>query len=96
MKTNLKAVTTIHIVTGWFKIIQYDDKRAISIVKLVETTWLARYPQPMEIMYAQVSEFIGHEFIKSPIEKEYGMLSKPRTLDLFQPKTSPSFSFSGM
>ena len=26
---NLKAVTVIDPVTGWFKITQYDDKRAI-------------------------------------------------------------------
>ena len=31
-------------VTGWFEIIQYDDKREISIVNLVETMWLNRYP----------------------------------------------------
>ena len=72
MKTNLKAVTTIHIVTGWFKIIQYDDKHAISIVKLVETTWLARYPQPMKIMYDQVSEFISHEFRNTRLKQNMG------------------------
>ena len=66
------------------------------MVKLVETTWLARYPQPMEIMYDQASEFIGHEFRKPPIETEYGILSKPSTLDLFHPKTPPSLSLSGM
>ena len=40
-------------VTGWFEITQYDDKRAISITNLVETTWLSRYPRPIEIMYDQ-------------------------------------------
>ena len=58
----------IDIVTVWFEITKYDDKREISIAKLVETVWLARYPSPMEIMYDQVSEFIGHEFRKSLIE----------------------------
>ena len=28
----------IDLVTGWFEIAQYDDKRAISIDNLVETT----------------------------------------------------------
>ena len=28
-KLNTKSVTMIDIVTGWFKITQYDDKRAI-------------------------------------------------------------------
>ena len=40
-------------VTGWFEITQYDDKRAISTANLVETTWIFRYPIPMEIMYDQ-------------------------------------------
>ena len=29
-------------VTGRFEITQYDDKRAISITNLVETTWMSR------------------------------------------------------
>ena len=58
----MKAVTIIDIITGWFKITQYEDKRAISIANLVETMWLTRYPRPTEITYDQGSEFIGHEF----------------------------------
>ena len=42
-------------VTGWFEIIQYDDKIAITIANLVETMWLTRYPRPMEITYDQGS-----------------------------------------
>ena len=42
-------------VTGWFKTTQYDDKRAMHIVNLVGTTWLARYPRPMEMTYKQGS-----------------------------------------
>ena len=57
----------IYHVTGWFKITQYNDKRAISNVNLVETTWLFRYPIPMEITYDHESECIGREFIKSLI-----------------------------
>ena len=40
-------------VTLWFQIAQYNDKRAILIANLVETTWLSRYPRPIEIMYDQ-------------------------------------------
>ena len=40
-------------VTGWFKITQYVDKPAISIANLVKTTWLNRYPIPMQITYEQ-------------------------------------------
>ena len=47
---------------------QYEDKGAISIANLVETTWLTRYPSPKKITYDQVSEFISHEFRKYLIE----------------------------
>ena len=42
---HLKAVAVIDPVTGWFEIVQYDDKRAITIANLVETKWLSRYPR---------------------------------------------------
>ena len=38
-------------VTEQFGIVQYEDKRAISIAKLVETTCISRYPRPIEITY---------------------------------------------
>ena len=50
-------------VTGWSKITQYDNKRAISITNLVETTWLTRYPRPMEITYCMV-EMDSKTFIR--------------------------------
>ena len=52
----------IYPVTGWFKITQYSNMRAISTANLVETTWMSRYPRPMEIMYEEGKECIGHEF----------------------------------
>ena len=55
----------IYSVTGWFEVTQYNDKIATSIASLVETTWLYRYPKPMEITYDQGKDFIYHEFIKS-------------------------------
>ena len=69
----------IYTVTGWFEIAQYDDKRAISIANLVESTWLYRYPRPIEIMYDQVSGFIGHNFRKFLIEIGYKITAKPST-----------------
>ena len=38
---HLKAVMIIDHVTEWFEIAQYEDKIAISIMKLVENTWLS-------------------------------------------------------
>ena len=54
----------IYPVTGWFKITQYNNKRAISTENLVETAWLSRYPITTEIMYDQRSKCIGNEFRK--------------------------------
>ena len=48
-----------------------------TVVDLVETAWLTRYPCSAEIMNDQGSEFLGHEFMKSLTEKEYGILAKP-------------------
>ena len=43
----------IDTVTGRLKITEYNDKHAITIVKLVETRWLIRYPWPTKITYDQ-------------------------------------------
>ena len=40
-------------ITGWFEVLRYDDKKAITIAKLVETTWMSRYPRSIEITYDQ-------------------------------------------
>ena len=66
---NLKYVTMIDPVTRWFEIMHYNDKIAMSILNLVETTCLSRYPIRMEITYKSVSLFIGNEFIKTLIER---------------------------
>ena len=59
------------------EITQYNEKRAISITNLVETTRLSRYPIPPEITYYQGSEFMVYEFRKFLIEREYGINAKP-------------------
>ena len=64
---HLKSVTVIDPITGWFEIVQYNDKIVISIVNFFETTWLSGYSRPMEIMYDQGSEFIGNHFRESLI-----------------------------
>ena len=42
-------------VTGWFKIMQHNYKREISITSLVETSWLAKSSRSMEITNDQGS-----------------------------------------
>ena len=36
-------------VTGWFEVIQYNDKKAMTVTNLVENMWLSRYPWSYEI-----------------------------------------------
>ena len=67
-KLHLKSITIIDTVTGWFEITQHEDNRAISVVNLVETTCLSRYPRPIEIIYHQGKQFFGHDFINSLVE----------------------------
>ena len=50
---NIKAITMIDPVIGWFEITQYNNKIAISIANLVETTCMCRYPIAMGITYDQ-------------------------------------------
>ena len=34
-------------ITGWFEVVRYANKGAITIAYLVETTWMSRYPRPI-------------------------------------------------
>ena len=56
---------------------QYSDKKEMTILKLVETTWLVWYTWPLEIIYDQGGELIGHEFKNSLIKNEYGINTNP-------------------
>ena len=74
---NLKAVTMMDPVTGWFEITKYNDKKSMKISNLVKTMWLVRYIWPVEILYDRGGEFLGHEFKIGLIEQEYGIKPKP-------------------
>ena len=75
----LQAATMIDPATGWFKIAEYNDKRAATIADLVEQSWLARYPRPSIITYDQGKEFLGHAFKNSLIRNTYGIKAKIAT-----------------
>ena len=78
-KLHTKAVTMIDHVTGWFEIVNYDDKIEITIENSVEIMCLSRSPITVEITYDQGKEFIDPEVRKSLIEKEYGITANPCT-----------------
>ena len=57
--------------TGWFEIVQYNDKHEATIANLIEKTWLCRYPMPMIITYDCGNEFLVHELKIYIIKKKY-------------------------
>ena len=66
----------IDLATGWFEIVQYNDKQAATIENLVEQTWLCLYPRPMITTYDQGVEFLGHAFKNYLIKNEYLIKAK--------------------
>ena len=59
----------IDLSTGWFEIVQQNDKHDVKIANLVEQIWLCRYPCPTIIMYLWGNEFLGHVFNKYLIKQ---------------------------
>ena len=39
----------------WFEITHYDDKKEMTIVNLLETMWVVRYPWQTEITHVRES-----------------------------------------
>ena len=72
----LRALTMIDPATGWFEVVQYDDKQSDTIADLTEQQWLSRYPWPQLVTYDRGSEFIGKEF-QDMIRTDYGIKCKP-------------------
>ena len=54
----LKDLTMIDPSTGWFEIVQYNNKQADTISNLVEKMWLCRYPCPRINTYNHGIEFL--------------------------------------
>jgi transposase InsO family protein len=73
----LWCVTMIDPATGWFEMKQLENKEAITVANIVETTWLSRYPWPTIINYDRGTEFMA-EFA-TMVEKDYGITKRPIT-----------------
>ena len=65
--------------TGWIEIIEYDDKRAITVANIAEQEWFSRYPWPTQIIFDRGNEFMGQDF-KDMIKNDYGIKAKPITV----------------
>ena len=71
------VVTMIEPITGIFEVKQYRNKKATTIVNLVETTWMVWYTRPVKITHDQEGEFLGHKFKHGLIENEYESKNMP-------------------
>ena len=69
----------MHPETGWFEIVQYNDKQAATIPNLVDQTWLCRYSFPIMITYKRGNKFLVHSFNINIIRNIYGIKSKCAT-----------------
>ena len=73
----LWAVTMIDQATGWFKIVQVENKESHTVAEVVEQAWLCRYPWPTTIILDRGSEFM-EEFARM-IKGDYGIKKRAIT-----------------
>jgi hypothetical protein len=59
---NIQALTIINIATTLSEVICIEDKSSQHILILFENNWLARYPQPVQVIFNQGGEFTGRPF----------------------------------
>jgi Integrase zinc binding domain/RNase H-like domain found in reverse transcriptase len=55
--TELRCLTMIDPVTGWFEIAQIFKKQADHVANALELNWLNRYPRPAEVILDRGTEF---------------------------------------
>lgn len=65
--------------SGWFKIHQYNNKRAITVANIAEQEWFARYPWPTQVVFDRGNEFLGKDF-RNMLVHDYGIKRKPITV----------------
>jgi len=74
----LWCLTMIDPATGWLEVKEIQNKDALNIANIVETTWLTQYPWPLELTYDRGTEFMGE--IAQMIENDYGITRKGTTV----------------
>ena len=53
----LHAMTFINPATGWFEIVEIEEKSSSSMSQKLDTVWLNRYPRPRCIVFDNGTEF---------------------------------------
>ena len=55
--------------TGWFKIVQYNDEKAAKIANLVGKLWIYSHTRPTISMYNHRNEFLGQALKKKDLKR---------------------------
>ena len=79
-KHELRCMTMIDPVTGWFEIMEIESKRADYVANYFKDRWLSRYPWPTRVIYNRGSEFLKKEF-QELLRKEYDIQSSKAATD---------------
>ena len=55
-------MTMIDPASGWFEVVQVQNKTAEHIGIMLDRTWFSRYPRPVRCIYDNGNEFLGKDF----------------------------------
>ena len=80
-ETTLNAMTFIDPATGWFEIVEVEQKTSAQMSHLLNRTWLSRYPRPEKIIFDNGSEF-KKDF--RYIFDDYGVKKRPTTVKILR------------
>ena len=72
----LNALTMIDPATGWFEIAEVPERKAETVAKVFDDTWLSRYPRPKQIGFDNGGENKG---MFKLLTTNYGLERKPTT-----------------
>jgi len=70
----LYCLTMIDPATGWFEIVQINDKSSFETATELEITWLSRYPLPVVVIADKGREFMGEVF--RMLRNDYAIIQK--------------------
>jgi len=70
----LQCLTMLDPATGFFEIVEIDEKKADYISNILEMHWLCRYPWPTEIVMDKGSEFKAE--VRDALRNDFGITVK--------------------
>lgn len=70
-------MTFVDPATGWFEITEIPDKISAIISQIFNSTWLARYPRPRNVIFDNGNEF-KKDFL--PLLRDFSIKPIPTTI----------------